>query len=74
MTKNIFGDYMKEKYNFEGTMMDERLIGEYKDEIKYELANSLGIELAPDTVVGISKEHDLIKKTRTKIDKTKKNK
>lgn len=74
MTKNIFGDYMKEKYNFEGTMMDERLIGEYKDEIKYELANSLGIELAPDAVVDISKEHDLIKKTRTKIDKTKKNK
>ena len=47
--------------------MDERLIGEYKDEIKYELADSLGIELAPDAVVGISKEHDLIKKTRAKI-------
>lgn len=74
MTKNIFGDYMKEKYNFEGTMMDERLIGEYKDEIKYELADNLGIELAPDAVVGVSKEHDLIKKTRTKIDESKKNK
>ena len=47
---------MKEKYKFEGTMMDERLIGEYKDEIKYELADSLGIELAPDAVVGISKK------------------
>lgn len=69
MTKNIFGDYMKEKYKFEGTMMDERLIGEYKDEIKYELADSLGIELAPDAVGGISKEHNLIKKTRAKIDK-----
>lgn len=68
MTKNIFGDYMKEKYKFEGRMMDERLIGEYKDEIKYELADSLGIELAPDAVVGISKEPDLIKKTRAKID------
>lgn len=49
--------------------MDERLIGEYKDEIKYELADSLGIKLAPDAVVGISKEQDLIKKTRAKIDK-----
>lgn len=49
--------------------MDERLIGEYKDEIKYELADSLGIELEPDAVVGISKEQDLIKKTRAKIDK-----
>lgn len=52
--------------------MDERLIGEYKDEIKYELADNFGIELAPDALCGVSKEHSLIKKTRSEIDKSKK--
>ena len=63
---------MNKKYHFEGTMMDERLIGEYKDEIKYELADNFGIELAPDALCGVSKEHSLIKKTRSEIDKSKK--
>lgn len=54
--------------------MDERLISEYKDEIKYEIADNLAIELAPDAVVSVSKERDLVKKTRNEILNPKKNK
>ena len=65
---------MNKKNHFENTMMDERLISEYKDEIKYEIADNLAIELAPDAVVSVSKERDLIKKTQNEILKPKKNK
>ena len=44
---------MNKKNHFENTMMDERLISEYKDEIKYEIADNLAIELAPDAVLSM---------------------
>lgn len=68
------GDYMQKKYHFEDTMMDERLIGEYKDEIKLEIAQTLGIELTNDAIKGVSEYDNLIGKTRKEIRKAEKRK
>ncbi len=50
-TNNTYGEIMSEKYNFKDTIMDERLISEYKDEIKLEVANSLGIDFEDDAII-----------------------
>lgn len=50
-TNNTYGEIMSEKYNFKDTIMDERLISEYKDEIKLEVAKSLGIDFEDDAII-----------------------
>ena len=52
------------KYNSKNTMMDERLIGYYKDEIKQEVAQALGIEYQQDGLNVVEYNTDLLNKSR----------
>lgn len=52
------------KYRSKNTMMDERLIGYYKDEIKQEVAQSLGIEYQQDGLNVVEYNTDLLSKSR----------
>ncbi len=45
-------------------MMDERLIGYYKDEIKQEVAQALGIEYQEDGLNVVEYNTDLLNKSR----------
>lgn len=52
------------KYRSKNTMMDERLIGYYKDEIKQEVAQALGIEYQEDGLNVVEYNTDLLNKSR----------
>lgn len=54
-----------EKYNFKDTIMDERLLSEYKDEIKLDIAKSLGIDIEDDALT----TNKVIKKETSKKNK-----
>lgn len=55
-----------EKYNFKDTIMDERLLSEYKDEIKLDVANSLGIDLEDDAIITNNKTNKNISNRKKK--------
>lgn len=59
----------EKKIRFEDTMMDERLISEYKDEIKQEIASELGIEYQHDALKEIEIDSEQLEKTNRKINK-----
>lgn len=65
-TNNTYGEIMSDKYNFKDTIMDERLILEYKDEIKLEVANSLGIDLEDDAIITNNKTNKTISNRKKK--------
>ncbi len=57
----------RKKYNFPDTMMDERLIGQYKDEVNHEIADSLGIDFADSAIREIDKDPDMLSPTNNKF-------
>ena len=60
----ILSVILLKKYRSKNTMMDERLIGYYKDEIKQELAQALGIEYQEDGLNVVEYNTDLLNKSR----------
>lgn len=61
---------MKKSYNSKDTMMDERLIGEYKDEIKLEIARMEGIDLQDEAEVMITNKSEMLKDINNKFNDT----
>lgn len=53
--------------------MDERLISEYKDEIKQEIAYMEGIELEPDSRIAVEARDNIVEDTRNQIKNIEKN-
>lgn len=60
----ILSVILLKKYRSKNTMMDERLIGYYKDEIKQEVAQALGIEYQEDGLNVVEYNTDLLNKSR----------
>ena len=60
----ILSVILLKKYRSKNTMMDERLIGYYKDEIKQEVAQALGIEYQEDGLNVVKYNTDLLNKSR----------
>lgn len=58
---------MKRKYNFPSTMMDERLIGTYKDEINHEIADNLGIDFADTALREVEQNEEMLAKTNNEF-------
>ena len=60
----------KKKYNFKNTLSDERLIGNYKDEIDIEISNEFELGMATDALNCTTRiSHDELEEINAKFNK-----